>query len=136
MADEFNASLINVLDDIMMGWYNKFARIFMYVGQKPHPFGNDCYTIFCRVISIFLRAHTVEGGYIPELLEPNMHSEIGRTVGLNIWIFQPLFSTVKYAVVDSVFCGENGIVALAEKGFYSGVFIKMCWSWPKVFQGI
>ena len=40
MAEEFNPSLINVLDESMMEWFKKYAPIFMCVGRKPHSFGN------------------------------------------------------------------------------------------------
>ena len=38
MAEEFNPSWINVLDESMMEWFNKYAPGFMCVGHKPHPF--------------------------------------------------------------------------------------------------
>ena len=40
MAEEFNQLCINVLDKIMMEWFNKYAPGFMHVGHKLHPFGN------------------------------------------------------------------------------------------------
>ena len=36
----FNPKLINVLDKIMMKWLNKFDPGCMFIGCKPHPFGN------------------------------------------------------------------------------------------------
>ena len=41
MAQQFLPSWINVLDDSMMEWFNKWAPVFMCVGRKPHPFGNE-----------------------------------------------------------------------------------------------
>ena len=43
MDEEFDTSWINVLDESMMEWYNKYAPGFMCVGRKPHPFGNERY---------------------------------------------------------------------------------------------
>ena len=40
MAQQFLPSWINVLDESMMEWFNKWAPVFMCVGRKPHPFGN------------------------------------------------------------------------------------------------
>ena len=52
MAEEFNPSWINVLDKIMMEWFNKYAPRFMCVGRKPHPFGNKRHTICCGLTYI------------------------------------------------------------------------------------
>ena len=49
---------------------------------------------------------------------------------------EPLFSMVKYVGMDSCCCVTNGIVALAENGFYVGVLIKKFRYWPKIFQGV
>ena len=40
MAEEFNPSCINVLDKIMMEWFNKYAPGSMCVGRKLYPFCN------------------------------------------------------------------------------------------------
>ena len=40
MAEEFNPSWINVLDESMMDWFNKYAPVFMCVGRKTHTIGN------------------------------------------------------------------------------------------------
>ena len=50
---KFNPYWFNVLDEIMMGWYNNFAPVFMCVGRKQHPFDNDRHKICCGLISIF-----------------------------------------------------------------------------------
>ena len=47
MVDEFNPSRINVLENSMMKWYNKFSPGFMCVGRNPHPFGNEHHAIYC-----------------------------------------------------------------------------------------
>ena len=36
MAEEFNPSWINVLNESMVEWFNKYAPGFMCVGRKPH----------------------------------------------------------------------------------------------------
>ena len=65
MAEEFNPSWINVLDESMMEWFNKYAPQFMCVGSKPHPFGNERHTICCGLTSIFWRSHIEGGKYSP-----------------------------------------------------------------------
>ena len=65
MAEEFNPSWINVLDESMMEWFNKYAPQFMCVGSKPHTFGNERHTICCGLTSIFWRSHIEGGKYSP-----------------------------------------------------------------------
>ena len=38
MAEQFNPSWINLLEEIMMEWFNKYTPGFMCVECKPHPF--------------------------------------------------------------------------------------------------
>ena len=66
MSEEFNPSCINVLDKSMMDLFNKYAPIFMCVGRKPHPFGNERHAICCGLMSILLRSQIVEGKDHPQ----------------------------------------------------------------------
>ena len=52
-------SWINVLDEIMMEWFNKYAHGFMCVGRKPDPFGNERHTICCGFTRILWRVQIV-----------------------------------------------------------------------------
>ena len=61
MAQQFLPSWINVFDDFMIEWFNKWSPGFICVGGKPHPFGNEWHTICCALISILWRAQIVEG---------------------------------------------------------------------------
>ena len=70
MADEFNPFWINVLDESIMEWFNKYAPGFMCVVHYPHPFVNERQTIFCGVTSILWRAQIVEGKDRPPHLGP------------------------------------------------------------------
>ena len=135
MADKFSPSLINVLNESMMGWYNKFDPGFMCVGWKPCPFGNESHTICCGLTSVLWRAHIVEGKDRPAQMSLKLHSDLGITVGFIILICEPLFSTGKYVVMDSVFFVSNGIVALVAKGVYVGALIKKRRYWPKSVAG-
>ena len=65
MDQQFVPSCINVLDDSVMEWFNKWSPGFMCVGRKPHPFGNERHTIFCALASILWRAQIMEGKYRP-----------------------------------------------------------------------
>ena len=53
-----------------------------------------------------------------------MHSELGRTVVLMIWMYKPLFYTVNSLVMYSGFCVTEYIVALATKVVCSGALVK------------
>ena len=52
-----------------------------------------------------------------------------------LWVCEPLFSTGKDVVVDSIFCVTCGIVALAAKGVYAGTLVKKRRYWPKSVLG-
>ena len=130
MADKFNRSCINVLDKSMMEWYNNLAPRFMYVGRKPYHFGNECHTIFFGVTLIFLGAKIVEGKYILVNLVPKLYSKIGITVGIILKMCEPIFSTVKYVVMDFFV-----LQTLAAKGVYAGALVKNCRYWWKSVPG-
>ena len=68
MAEEFNPSWINVIDEIMTIWFNEYATGFICVGRKPHPFGNEIHTVCCGLTSILRRYHI---GVVPAPDEKN-----------------------------------------------------------------
>ena len=55
MAQQFLPSWINVLDDSMIEWFNKWSTGFMCVGRKPYPLGNERHTICCALTTILWR---------------------------------------------------------------------------------
>ena len=71
MAKKFIPSCINVLDKIIMEWFNKYVPEFICVGLKPNPFGNERHTIFCGLTYIFWRSQILEGKDLPETLGKN-----------------------------------------------------------------
>ena len=56
---QLEESWINIPDEYMMEWFNKWDPRFIYVGRKPHPFGNERHTICCALTTILWRAHIV-----------------------------------------------------------------------------
>ena len=82
MENKFNPGWINVLDKIMMEWFNNYSPGFMCVDRKPHPFGNERHTICCGLTSIIWRSQLVEGKYRPSQIGAKQHQELGKTVGL------------------------------------------------------
>ena len=135
MAQSFLSSWINVLDESMMKWFNKWDTGFMRVGLKPHPFGNERHTIFCALTSILWRAKIVESKYIPTQLGPNKWEDLGKTVGIMLQICEPIYSTGKCVVLESGFCVSNGIKALLEFGVYAAELTKKRKYWPKGVPG-
>ena len=112
----------------MMEWYNKFTPGFMCVRRKPHTFGNERHIVLCGITSILLMLQIVEGEYRLAQLGPNLHSDLGITAGLMLWMYEPIFYTEKYVLTDIGFCVTNGIIALAAKGVYDGALIKKHWN--------
>ena len=94
----------------------------MCVGRKPHPFDNVRHTISCELTSILFRALIVEGKYRPKELEKK-YSELGRTVGLKLWMCKTLYGTGKAVVMDSGFCVSRHIVELERKGVFGKYLI-------------
>ena len=58
MDQQFFPLWINVIDESMMDWFNKWAPGFICVGRKPHRFGNEQHTICCALTSIMWRAQS------------------------------------------------------------------------------
>ena len=65
MAQQIFPPWINVLDESMMEWFNKWYPGFMCAAHKPHPFGNERHTICCALISTLWRSQIREGKYRP-----------------------------------------------------------------------
>ena len=73
----------------------------------------------------------MEGKERPTELGKKKWEELGKTVGLMLRMCEPIFSTGKCVVLDSVFCVSKGITALLEFGVYAAVIIKMRTYWPR-----
>ena len=92
-------------------------------------------TILITDTNKVLKAYIVKGKDRPAQLGPNIHLEFGRTVGLTLWMCEPLFSTVKAFLMDIEFFFANGIVVFESKGVYARTLIKKRWYWPKSVAG-
>ena len=79
----------------------------------------------------FVEVNIVKGEDIPAQLVPKLHSELGRIVGVMLFMCKPLFSTFKSVAMDSGLCVSNGIFALAVKGVYASALVKKRRYWPK-----
>ena len=135
MAQHFLPSWINVLDEYMMEWFNKWDPGFMCVGHKLHPFGNERHTICCALTSIMWRAQIIEGKDRPTELSKKKWEDLWKTVGLMLLVCEPIFSTGKCVVLNNVFCVSKGIIHLLEIGVYAAALIKKQKYWPKGVPG-
>ena len=103
MDQQFLPSCINVIDESIMEWFNKWATGFMCFGRKPHPFGIDQHTMCYSLTSILWKVHIMEGKYMTTQLGKKKWEELGKTVGLILRMYEPIFSTGKCIVIGSVF---------------------------------
>ena len=109
MAEEFNTSWINALDESMMEWFNKYVNGFMYVGRKSHPLGNERHTICCGLLSILWRSQIVKDKDLPQQLGQKEYNELGKAASLMLRMCRPIFVSEKAVVLDSEFCFAKGI---------------------------
>jgi Transposase IS4 len=137
MADQFDPSWINCLDESMMEWLNQFTCPgFMCVGRKPHPFGNERHTICCALSTIMWHAEIVEGKDRSSQMGQKEFNDLGGpTVGLMVRMTKPIHYTSKVVVMDSGFCVAKGIIEMEKKGIYGQALIKKRRYWPKFIPG-
>ena len=135
MAQQFLPSWINILDESMMECFNKWDPGFMFVGRKPHPFGNERHTICCALTSIMWRAQIVEGKDRPTEVGKKKWEDLVETVSLMLQMCEPMFSTGKWFLLDSGLCVSKGVTSLLEFGVYADVLIKKRKYWPKGVPG-
>ena len=93
MDQMFLPSWINLLDESMMEWFNKWDYEFMCVGRKQHPFRNDRNTIGCAPKYILWSAHIVEGKDRPTKLDTKEWEDLGKTVGIMLQMCETIFLT-------------------------------------------
>ena len=130
MEEKFNPGWINVLEEIIMERFNNYSPGFIFVGRKPHPFGNERHMICCGLTSILWRPQIVEGKYCPSQRGAKKHQELGKTVGLILRMCKHIFGSGKAVVFDSGVCVAKGIVELEYRGVYGGVLTKKRRYWP------
>ena len=95
-VNKFKQSCINVIDQSIMEWYNKFDPGFMCAGRKPYRFGNERHNICCGITLILWMAKITEGRDILAQLGPKLHSEIVRTIGIMLQMCESIFNMGKY----------------------------------------
>ena len=77
----------------------------------------------------------MEGKDRPTELGKKKWEETGKTFGLMLQMFEPIFSSGKCVVIDSGFFVSKRITALLEVGVYAAALIKKRKYWPKGVPG-
>ena len=109
MSNNFIPGWISCFYESMMISTNKFVPVWVVLPRNPHPFWNECHTIFCAMSVVVFFVELVEGRDLPiERGKPELEADYGATGGLMIRMTKPLFGTGKYVVMDSYFCALKG----------------------------
>ena len=136
MMEQFTLSWVNCLDESMSTWNNKYSCPgWMFVPRKPWPFGNEYHTVCCSLSGILWQMELVEGKDSPSQIIPKSNNE-GKTVGLLLHVFEPIFAKGMVVILDSGFCVLRGIIELKKQGVYASTLIKKHKYWPKHIMGV
>ena len=104
--------------------------------RKPHPFGNEYHSICCGLSGIMYAVELREGKDAPAQREVDPEEKkIGKTACLLLRLTKALYTTGKVVILGSGFCVLQAIIALQEKGVFSGAWIKKRKHWPKWIDG-
>ena len=105
MADNFVLSWINCIDESMSKWVNEYTCPgFMFVPQKPWPFGNEYHDAGCADSNIIWALELCEGKDCPTQLNNKEFDELGRTIGMLLCLTKHVSGSGKIFILDSGFC--------------------------------
>ena len=108
----------------MSTWTNKYSCPgWMFVPQKPWPFGNEYHTVHCLLSGIHWQMELIEGKDSPSEIVPKFKNQ-GKTVGLLLCVLEPIFARGNVVILDSGFCVLKGIVELKKQGVYASTLIR------------
>ena len=108
----------------MSTWTNKYSCPgWMFVPQKPWPFGNEYHTVCCSLSGIHWQMELIEGKDSPSEIVPKFKHQ-GKTVGLLLCVLEPIFARGNVVILDSWFCVLKGIVELKKQGVYASTLIR------------
>ena len=80
MGQIFVPGWLNCLDESMSSWSNRYTCPgWLFVPQKPHPFGNEYRTVCCGTCGILWNLKLVEGNSAPVLAPPKNFLEKRKT---------------------------------------------------------
>ena len=134
MAQQFLPSCINVIGESMMEWFNTWDPVFICVGLKPHPFGNERHTICFTLASILWISNIMKGKYRPTQLGQKKCEELGKTFGSCYECVSQYFQLVSLLCLTMAFLCQRG-----SQPCYILVYTLLCSSrsantGPRVYQ--
>lgn len=136
MVATFIPSWISTLDESVSAWFNRWTCPgWMFIPQKPHPFGNEYHTLCDGVWGVLYHLEIMEGKDRPAQLGRPKFEEHGKTVGLVMRCCASLFATGKCVIMDSGFCVLDALTRLKSYGVFALIMIKKKRSWPKGIPG-
>ena len=137
MQNNFKPGHIICLEKSMSTWTNMHTCPgFMFVPQKPWPFGNEYHTVCCGNTGIMFAMEIVEGKDAPRSRQYQEFDDLGgKTVGLLLRLSKSIWKSARIIILDSGFCVLKGIIELRKKGLYASALIKKCRFWPKYIRG-
>ena len=112
VVEYFNLSWINVLEEIMMDWFNKYMRPDLCSLVVNLTLSVMKGTLYYYLTSIFWRAHIVEVKYLPQKVGQKEYNELGKVLSLMLRMCKPIFGSGEAVVLDSGFCVTKGITDL------------------------
>ena len=119
----------------MSTWTNKYSCPgWMFVPQKPWPFGSEYNTVCCSLSGILWQMELVEGKDSPSEIIPKFNNQ-RKTVGLLLHVLEPIFGKGMVVILDNGFCVLKVIVELKKRGVYASALIKKRKYWPKYIKG-
>ena len=142
-AQNYLPLYLSCLNESMNTWLNQNCPGFMYVEQKPYPYGNEYHTFADGNDGkpIMWRIKIQEGKDRPKKADgtwafPSQFENESKTVKLVLEMTEPIHGTGKIVTMDSGFCVSAGILALHEKGVYGQALIeKRGWYWLRGVTG-
>ena len=135
MEDEFSPSWVSALDESMMECINKYCPGFMCVGRNITILEMNVIQSVVHLTRFLFRALTVKVKDQPEEQRQKKYSELGRTVGVMLPMYETFYGTGKEVVMDSGFCVSRGIDELKREGVYGASLIKNKKYWPEGVPG-
>ena len=89
--------------------------------------------VCCSLSVILWQMELLEGKNSPSEIIPKFNNQ-GKTVGLLLCVFEPIFGKGMVVILDSGFCVLKGIVELKKRGIYASALIKKRKYWPKYIK--
>ena len=122
MATNFVPSQINCIDESMSKWLNEYTCPgFMFVPQKPWPFGSEYHNAGCADSNIIWSLELKDR---PPQLDNKPFDDLGKTVGTLLRLTKPVWGSGKVFILDSGICILKAIIELQKKGIFTAALIK------------